>query len=236
MTVLGGVVAVGIGKLLFGGLGRNAFNPALVGRVFLQAAFPVAMTTWTAPLAAERFAQVPQAMLAWPFAQPVYDALTSATPLAAWKFGGQLTPVSDLALGLVSGSAGETAALLILLGGTYLFVRGVAQWRITAAVLLVAGGAAALLHALSPADYPPAGFTLFSGGLMLGAVFMATDMVASPLTHGGCWLYGGLIGALVVTIRFWSGQPEGVMYAILIANAVAPHIDRLLEPGRRLET
>jgi len=238
MVACGGIIGVALAKFLFGGLGYNAFNPALVGRAFLQAAFPVAMTSWTPALGAGRFTELPASSLTMPFAAPVYDGFSGATPLSLFKFDQQLTPTGDLLLGLTSGSAGETCAVLILAGGLYLAARRMLNWRIPAAILasvaLLSGG----LHALSPADYPPPGFMLFSGGLMLGAVFMATDMVASPITHLGCVVYGALIGVLVVVIRLWGGMPEGVMYAILLANAVSPHIDALVQPrvfgtGRR---
>ncbi len=230
MVACGGFIGVAMGKCLFGGLGYNAFNPALVGRAFLQAAFPVALTNWTQPLAPDRFVAVPASTFTPPFATPVYDGASGATPLALFKFEGQLTETGDLLLGLTGGSSGETCALLILVGGIYLAARNMLNWRIPAAIL----GSVALFgwvaHALSPQHYPPAEFMLFSGGLMLGAVFMATDMVASPITHAGCVIYGALIGALVTVIRFWGGMPEGVMYAILLANAVSPHIDGVLQP------
>jgi electron transport complex protein RnfD len=230
MVAAGGVFGVGVGKALFGGLGFNPFNPALVGRAFAQAAFPVAMTTWSAPLLEGRFAALPSSTLALPFLQPNYDAISGATPLSAWKFEQQVAAPRDLVLGLTSGSLGETGALLILLGGLYLIARGMMSWRIPASILTTVFVLSALLHGLDVAGAPSPLFMLFSGGLMLGALFMATDMVASPMTHTGLWLYGALIGALVVVIRIWGGMPEGVMYAILLANAVSPHIDRAIQP------
>jgi len=230
MVACGGIMGVSMAKFLFGGLGYNAFNPALVGRAILQAAFPAAMTSWTPAFGVDRFSQVPGSTFTVPFAAPVYDGTTSATPLSLFKFDGQLTGTGDLLLGLTSGSAGETCALLILAGGIYLAVRKMLNWRIPAAILVTVAGLSWALHQLAPADYPPVGFMLFSGGLMLGAVFMATDMVASPITHAGCVAYGVLIGLLVTVIRLWGGMPEGVMYAILIANAASPHIDGLIQP------
>lgn len=230
MTVLGGVFAVAVGKFVFGGLGANAFNPALVGRAFLQAAFPTAMTTWSPPLDSARFLDLSSSLLTFPFTIPAYDGVTGATPLATWKFHGELGTVSDLALGMTAGSTGETCAALILLGGVYLTALRIVQWRIPAAIFLVAAGLSMLLNTIDPHHYPGPLFTLSSGGLMLGAVFMATDMVASPLTRVGAWLYGSLIGVLIIVIRFWSGMPEGVMYALLIANATSPHIDRWIQP------
>lgn len=230
MVAVGGAMSIWLGKSIFGGLGFNPFNPALVGRAVLQATFPVAMTSWIPAFAADRFARVPGSLLTAPFTKPAYDALSGATPLAAWKFAHQPTDVGELALGLVGGSAGETSAVLILLGGVYLVLRNFMPWRTPVAVLGAAGALAALLHQVDPARYASAGFVLFSGGLMLGAVFMATDMVTSPITPRGTWIYGALIGALVVVIRTWGGMAEGVMYAILLGNAVAPLLDRLGQP------
>ena len=226
MVAAGGAVSVGLGKVLFGGLGMNPFNPALVGRAFLQAAFPVAMTSWLAPFAADRFAALPPSSLALPLAAPVYDGITMATPLARFKFERAATGTGDLALGLVGGSTGETCALLIAAGGAYLVARNMMSWRIPLAVLGAVAASAAGLHALDPERFASAPFMLFSGGLMLGAVFMATDMVGSPMTGRGQWLYGAGIGLLVVVIRTWGAMPEGVMYAILLGNAATPLIDR----------
>jgi electron transport complex protein RnfD len=230
MVVVGGVFGVGVGKSLFGGLGSNAFNPALVGRAFLQAAFPQAMTHWAQPFADDRFSHIPSSILAMPFAQPVYDAATSATPLAQMKFDAVFAADSELMYGLTTGSVGETCGILILLGGAYLVARNMMNWRIPASIFLTVALMTWIFQQIDPQTYPGPLFMLFSGGLMLGAVFMATDMVASPITNAGCWLYGLLIGVLVVVIRFWGGMPEGVMYAILLANAVSPHIDNLIQP------
>lgn len=230
MVALGGFIGVALGKFLFGGLGYNAFNPALVGRAFLQAAFPAAMTQWQPAMLDDRFTALPASTLALPFTRPVYDGTTAATPLAQMKFEQLPTPPADLLLGMTSGSTGETGALLILLGGAWLVARNMMNWRIPAGILATVAALSALFSTVAPGQYPGPMFMLFSGGLMLGAVFMATDMVASPITHRGAWCYGVLIGALVVVIRYWGGMPEGVMYAILLANAVSPHIDRLVQP------
>ena len=231
MTVLGGFIAVGLGKHLFGGLGYNPFNPALVGRAVLQAAFPVGMTTWHAAFAPGRFTHAVSSVFTFPFAAPEYtDALTGATPLAAWKFEHQITGAAELVMGFTSGSTGETSAALILLGGAYLAARKMMNWRIPATIFITVALLTTALHLSAPEAYPSAQFMLLSGGLMLGAVFMATDMVASPMTPLGVVFYGVLIGVLTVAIRLWGGMPEGVMYAILLANAVAPQIDRLVRP------
>jgi electron transport complex protein RnfD len=230
MVAVGGVICVAMGKALFGGLGYNTFNPALVGRAVLQAAFPVAMTSWIPGFGAGRFSSLPLSTLTLPFTEPEYDALTSATPLALWKFSREATDTADLALGFISGSAGETSSVLILLGGIYLIARNMMNWRIPVAIfgaVIVLSGA---LHLVDPGRYASPVFMLFSGGLMLGAMFMATDMVGSPMTSRGCYLYGALIGLVTVVIRTWGGLPEGVMYAILLGNAVTPHLDRWTRP------
>ncbi|MGK7390160.1 MAG: RnfABCDGE type electron transport complex subunit D [Candidatus Cyclobacteriaceae bacterium M2_1C_046] len=228
MTFIGGVVAIGMGKFLFGGLGNNVFNPALVGRAVLQAAFPVAITTWYAAFQDDRFTNIHPAVLALPFMEPATDGTTAATPLAALKFESVNTDTADLALGLVSGSIGETSAVFILLGGLYLVIRKFMNWRIPVSILATVYVFSGILHWVNPSAYPSPEFMLFSGGLMLGAVFMATDLVASPITSTGMVLYGFIIGVLVVVIRIWGGLPEGVMYAILLGNAISPHIDRLV--------
>jgi len=230
MVCVGGVIAVLLGKLLFGGLGYNLFNPALVGRVFLQAAFPTAMTTWQTPLMVDRFSQLPASMLALPFTTPNYDSISGATPLAAMKFEQVPTETSQLFLGLSGGSLGETSALLILAGGIYLITRKMMRWQIPAGIFVAVIVFTFIAQNIDSDNTPSTLFMLFSGGLMLGAMFMATDPVASPITPKGCFIYGLLIGLLIVIIRLWGGMPEGVMYAILFANAVSPHIDRWTQP------
>jgi len=227
MTFLGGAFAIVFGKSIWGGLGFNAFNPALVGRAFLQAAFPVAITTW--PAAGGTFWTRHGDLFALPFTHPNPDAVTSATPLGLLKFEGQATPLIDLVRGTTGGSLGETAALVILIGGVYLALRGYLNWRIPAGILLTVAALSGLLHALNPAR-PDAVFMLFSGGLILGAVYMATDMVTSPVTNRGRWVFAVGIGVLVVVIRVWGGLPEGVMYAILFMNALVPFINRATQP------
>jgi len=231
MAFVGSVIAMGLGKFIFGGLGYNVFNPALVGRAVLQAAFPAAITTWYPAFTENRFTEVAASTLALPFMRPpAVDVVTGATPLAAFKFEGVRTETSDLALGLISGSTGETCAVLIVLGGIYLVARNMMNWRIPVAVLGSAFALSGLCYLIDPGAYPHPVFMLFSGGLMLGAVFMATDMVASPLTPRGVWVYGAFIGIVTIVIRLWGGLPEGVMYAILLANAVSPHIDGWIQP------
>lgn len=231
MAFIGGVIGVALGKFAFGGLGYNVFNPALVGRAVLQAAFPVAITTWYPSFLPDRFVAVSEPTLAFPFTEPpIVDGMSGATPLAAFKFEQITTGVPELAMGLISGSTGETCALLIILGGLYLVYRKMMNWRIPLAVLGSAFLLSGLMFLIDSEVYPSPIFMLFSGGLMLGAVFMATDMVASPLTPAGVWVYGAIIGILTIVIRLWGGLPEGVMYAILLANAISPHIDNMIRP------
>jgi electron transport complex protein RnfD len=228
MAFVGGAFAIGFGKIIFGGLGQNIFNPALLGRAFLQAAFPVALTTW--PVIRENWWALRGDNLALPLMSPrEVDVLTSATPLGLMKFEHQATGLGKLLIGATGGSLGETAAIVILLCGAYLAWRNYLNWRIPVSIFLTVAALATLTHAINPA-YPGALFMLFSGGLMLGAVYMATDMVTSPVTNRGSWVYGFGIGALVVVIRLWGGLAEGVMYAILLMNALVPFINRATQP------
>lgn len=227
MAFLGGAFGIGVGKVVWGGLGQNAFNPALLGRAFLQAAFPVAITTW--PAAGGTFWTLRGDLFAWPFLQPRSDALTSATPLGLLKFEQQGTPLSDLILGTTGGSIGETAALVILAGGIYLGIKGYLNWRAPVAILATVALFSGVVHAFDPTK-PDALFMLFSGGLMLGAVYMATDMVTVPVTNAGRWVFGVSVGVLTAVIRIWGGLPEGVMYAILFMNALTPLINRATQP------
>lgn len=241
MAVVGSAFAVGIGKSLFGGLGFNTFNPALVGRAFLQASFPVAITTWTPAFVPGRFSQFIPTTLTPPFLTPALktaalnsytasiDGWSGATPLSLMKFEKVSSDTLNLFAGMTAGSAGETCALLILIGGVYLAARKMLNWRIPVAMLGTAFVVSGLFY-LADRSNPAPWFTLFSGGLMLGSVFMATDMVSSPTSPRGVWIYGALIGFLTVIIRLKGGLPEGVMYAILLGNAVAPIIDNLTQP------
>lgn len=240
MGALAGIIGISMGKLLFGGIGYNVFNPALVGRAFVQAAFPVAISTWTPTLAANRFSEFIPSTLALPFMTPAptaewsqtvaIDGFTGATPLALMKFEGVMVRTSDLFFGTTAGSAGETSALLILLCGAYLVARNMMDWRLPAAVIAGTAICAECFYLLDPDTYPTPLFMIFSGGLMLGAVFMASDMVASPVTPWGIVLYGLLIGLLTVLIRLFGGLTEGVMYAILFANAASPLLESFTQP------
>jgi len=238
MAAVAGFVAIALGKALFGGLGFNVFNPALVGRAFVQAAFPVAITTWTAAGVPDRFRAFIPSTLAPPFLKPdsvlawnhQVSAFTGATPLALHKFGHVSTNVASLFMGTTAGSLGETSAVLIILCGAYLAFRRMLDWRIPAAMLLSVFLTSGAFYLADPTKYPSPLFMLFSGGLMLGAIFMATDMVASPVTPLGVWIYGGMMGVLTVIIRLFGGLPEGVMYAILLGNAAGPLIEAATQP------
>lgn len=229
MAAIGGIFAIGIGKVVFGGLGQNVFNPALLGRAFLQAAFPTAMTTW--PDLQGPWMALRGDNLAFPFATPhVVTSMTGATPLGVWKFGGKLTGLAHLILGSTGGSLGETAAIVILACGVFLAFKKYLDWRIPISIFATVFILSEIIHAVAPAHYPDGFFMLFSGGLMLGAVFMATDMVTSPTTKLGAWIFGVGIGVMVVVIRLWGGLPEGVMYSILFMNAFVPFINRATQP------
>jgi len=229
MAFIGGIIGIALGKYIFGGLGYNVFNPALVARAVLQAAFPVAITTWHPAFLTDRFFSIASSVFTLPFMEPKFDVISGATPLSAFKFDGVTTSTAELAFGQVSGSAGETCAVIIILGGIYLIARNMMNWRIPAAVLLSAFVLSGILYLINNELYPSPWFMLFSGGLMLGAVFMATDMVSSPITPIGLWIYGGIIGILTIVIRVWGGLSEGVMYSILLANAISPHIDSIIK-------
>jgi Na+-translocating ferredoxin:NAD+ oxidoreductase subunit D len=198
MAFTGSIVAIGLGKQVFGGLGYNPFNPALVGRAFLLAAYPVIMTTWT------------------------LDGETTATPLNLITTGVK-TDYWSLFIGHIGGSMGETSALALLLGAAYLIYRGYINWRIPAGML----GTVVIMTLLLRED--PI-FHFMAGGLILGAFFMATDMVTSPITKRGRWIFGIGAGIIVVIIRLWGGYPEGVLYSILLMNTTVPLLNRYTRP------
>ncbi len=230
MAFAGGVVGVALGKTIWGGLGQNLFNPALVGRAFLQAAFPAALTTWTAP--GQGFLDVASSTVAAPFAHGAVDVTTTATPLGMAKFEGKLTALAPMLFGNTGGSLGETSALILVLCGLYLLARRAFDWRLPASTLLTVAVVAEAMHWLDPQHNPGALFMLLSGGLMFGAVFMVTDPVTTPITPRGAWIYGLGVGVLVVLIRLYGGLPEGVMYAILLMNGATPLINRVTQPRR----
>jgi len=227
MAFVGGVVGMALGKLIWGGLGNNLFNPALVGRAFLQAAFPIAITTWAPPAG---LLTVRASNLALPFMHPAADAVTTATPLNLMKFEHQTTGLVQLFGGHIAGSLGETSAAAILLGLAWLIARRACDWRIPVSILGTVAVFTSVLWAISPERFPTPFFMLMSGGLLFGATYMATDPVTSPLAPRGAWIFGAGIGVLVVLIRTWGGLPEGVMYAILLMNATTPLIERATQP------
>jgi len=226
MAFLGGVVAIGLGKLIWGGLGQNLFNPALVGRAFLQAAFPTALTTWAHPRGPEGFLDLPASVLAVPLFRPEVDAVSAATPLGLAKFEHEITDLGALLVGNTAGSLGETSAALLVVCGFWLAVRRIFDWRLPLATLVSVSAFSGTLFLMNPATSPPPLFMLFSGGLLFGAVFMVTDPVTTPSTPRGAWIFGVGVGGLVVLIRLFGGLPEGVMYSILLMNALTPHIER----------
>ena len=240
MGAVAGFVSIALGKALFGGIGFNVFNPALVGRAFVQAAFPTAIATYTPSFLPGRATEFIPSSLALPLMQPAdtaawleamkIDSLAGATPLALWKFDGIVVDAEQLLSSLSGHMAVGPSPLLILICGADLASRRFMDWRIPLAVLGSAGLVAWLLFAFDPGRYPNSFFMLFSGGLVFGAVYMATDMATSPVTPKGMWLYGALIGILTVVIRYYSGLPEGVMYAILLCNAATPLIERITQP------
>jgi len=213
LPVVGAIFAIAVGKALFGGLGMNIFNPALVGRAFLVASFPTLMTTWRWPVGSGD----------WMAGE--FDALSTATPLDLLRYEGVMTPLTDLFVGRVGGSLGETSVLALLLGAAYLLARGVIDWRIPTAYL----GTVAVLAGLFGVN--PL-FHLFAGSLMLGAFYMATDYVSGAVTPGGRVVFGIGCGVLTMLIRIYGGYPEGVTFAILLMNAAVPLIERFTAPRR----
>lgn len=214
LPLVGSVFAIAIGKRVFGGLGQNIFNPALVGRVFLMASWPTYMVTFTSPLPAG--------------AGLNYDAVTSATGLALLKEGKLLENISylDLFLGKRAGCIGEVCILVLLLGAAFIFARGYISWHIPLSFIFTCGiftYVFGLKGGLFGGNWL---FHILSGGLILGALFMATDYVTSPLTRKGQVVFGIGCGLLTAIIRLWGGYPEGVSYAILMMNAATPIIDR----------
>lgn len=230
MAALGGVMAIALGKAIWGGLGRNLFNPALVGRAFLQAAFPTTLTTWTAP--GRGLFSVDAATLAPPLAHGAVDVTTTATPLGLAKFEGTVTALRPLLLGSTAGSLGETAGVVLIACGLWLAWRRAFDWRLPAATLLAVAVAAGAFHLADADRFPGPLFMLCSGGLLFGTVFMVTDPVTTPITPRGAWIFGIGVGALVVLIRLFGGLPEGVMYSILLMNATTPLINRWTQPRR----
>ncbi|MDR0349904.1 MAG: RnfABCDGE type electron transport complex subunit D [Tannerella sp.] len=218
IIITGAIVAIGVGKMSFGGLGNNPFNPALAGRVFLLISFPVQMTSWPVPV---------------PFRMAYPDAVTGATPLALIKEGfGQMPSTADLLIGNVGGSLGEVSALALLTGLVYMLIRKIITWQIPVSIIATVFIFTGILYRVNPEIYASPVIHLLSGGLLLGAVFMATDYVTSPVTKRGMIIYGVGIGVITVVIRVFGAYPEGVSFAILIMNAFTPLINTYIKPER----
>ena len=224
IVVIGALVAIGVGKMSFGGLGKNPFNPALVGRVFLLISFPVQMTSW--PVSGQLTAYT--------------DAETAATPLFIMQNAiasgdpnilNQLPEATEMLIGQTGGSLGEVSALLLLLGCAFMLWKRIITWHIPVSILGTVAVFSGIMHAINPA-YAMPHIVLMSGGLILGACFMATDYVTSPMTAKGQLIYGVCIGLLTVIIRNWGAYPEGMSFAILIMNAFTPLINTYCKPKR----
>ena len=229
IVVIGSLVAIGIGKMTFGGLGCNPFNPALVGRCFLLVSFPAQMTSW--PVAGQQ----------WHY----MDAVTEATPLSIMKEAaktGDATVLEKLpdSLSMIldnngaafgGGSIGEVCALALLAGLAYMLWRNIITWHIPISILLTIFAFSGILHIVD-SSYADPMTVLFSGGVMLGAIFMATDYVTSPMTHKGQIIYGVSIAVLTIVIRNWGAYPEGMSFAILVMNAFTPLINMYVRPKR----
>lgn len=228
MLVIGAAVSIGIAKMSFGGLGKNPFNPALVGRVFMLISFPVAMTTWPVPHPV--------------FSNTVLDAVTGPTPLGILKEGlAQGLTVEeiiknidyiDLLIGNRGGSLAEMCAIAILIGGLFLIIRRVIDWQTPVIIIATVAIIAGICWLINPAQYVNPLYHILSGGLLLGAFFMATDMVTTPMTMGGKIVFSIGVGALTIIIRLWGAYPEGMSFAILIMNAFVPLINKGFKPKR----
>ncbi|MFI3319159.1 MAG: RnfABCDGE type electron transport complex subunit D [Rikenellaceae bacterium] len=222
LVVMGAFVSIGVAKMSFGGIGKNPFNPALVGRVFLLIAYPVQMTSF-------------------PTIEGVADSFSGATPLAALKAGDGVTVADvnfqDMMLGHVSGSLGEVAALALIIGGLYLLWRKVISWHIPVAIFvsMVVVAMAFGLFSAGYSSYDALRFALFhllAGGAILGAVYMATDYSTSPMTHKAMLIYGVGIGVITMAIRLWGAYPEGISFAILVMNSCVPLLNKYFKPKR----
>ena len=228
IIIIGAIVSIGVAKMTFGGLGNNPFNPALVGRVFLLISFPVQMTSWPVPTG---------------FKTGYLDAVTGATPLGIMSEGiknGETVAAlmekvpshMQLFYGYMGGSMGEIAALALILGGLYMIYRKIITWHIPVTILLTVAIFTGILWVIDPTKYADPLFHLLTGGIMLGAIFMATDYVTSPMTAKGMVIYGIGIGVITVLIRTWGAYPEGVSFAILIMNAFVPLLNMYIKPKR----
>jgi electron transport complex protein RnfD len=228
MIIIGALVAIGMAKMSFGGLGKNIFNPALVARVFLLISFPVQMTSWPKPV---------------PITEGFVDVITGPTPLAIVKEGldagksmselqAGLPTYTEYLIGQMGGSLGEVSAIALILGGLYMIWKKIITWEIPTSILVTVFAFSGILWLIDPVYNPDPFFHLITGGLMLGAIYMATDMVSSPMTRTGQLVYGFGIGLLTIIIRVWGAYPEGVSFAILVMNAAAPLVNMAFKPRR----
>ncbi|MBO4772299.1 MAG: RnfABCDGE type electron transport complex subunit D [Bacteroidales bacterium] len=227
IVMVGALVAIGVAKMTFGGLGQNLFNPALVGRVFLLISFPQQMTTWPTPIKS-RFEYFNAAF------DHTFDAATGATPMSHDMLG--KTDTMDMLMGATGGSLGEVAAIALIIGGIYMIVRKIITWHIPVSIIATVALFTLLMWLIDPVTYANPVYHLVGGGLMLGAIFMATDYVTSPMSNKGKLIYGVGIGLLTVIIRLWGSHPEGMSFAILLMNAVTPLINKKFKPTRFGET
>lgn len=231
IIVVGAIVSIGVAKMAFGGIGKNPFNPALVGRVFLLISFPAQMTSWPLPKPL--------------FAETITDTITGATPLGLLKEGQMAGKTMEQIMadpnmpdyiqrmiGFQTGSLGEMSALALLLGAIFMFIRKVITWHIPLSYLVSSFLFAGIFWVIDPTHYADPFFHLITGGLMLGIFYMATDMVSSPMTPKGQIVFGIGCGLLTMIIRLWGAYPEGVSFAILIMNAFAPLINKAFKPTR----
>ncbi|HOZ15222.1 MAG TPA: RnfABCDGE type electron transport complex subunit D [Tenuifilaceae bacterium] len=228
IVVIGSLVAIGVAKMSFGGLGSNPFNPALVGRVFMLISFPVQMTSWPLPVASRL---------------QYLDAVTGPTPLAILKeglkngetisqMGDKIPSHMQMFMGLMGGSLGEIAAFALLIGFAWLLFTKVITWHIPVSIFTTIAVFTGILWMINPETNADPIFHLLTGGVMIGAIFMATDYVTSPMNPIGMWIFGIGIGLLTVIIRVWGAYPEGVSFAILIMNAFVPLLNRYIKPKR----
>jgi len=228
MIIIGALVAIGMAKMSFGGLGKNVFNPALVARVFLLVSFPVEMTSWPKPK---------------PITDGLADVITGPTPLGIVKEGlgadktmselsSEIPSYTQVMMGDMGGSMGEVSAIALILGGIYMLWKKIISWHIPVSMLLTVAVFSGIFWGIDPEHYADPVFHLLTGGMLLGAIFMATDMVTSPMTKGGQLVFGFGVGLLTILIRMWGAYPEGVSFAILIMNATVPLINKGFKPTR----
>ena len=228
MIVIGALVAIGMAKMSFGGLGKNIFNPALVARVFLLISFPVQMTSWPKPS---------------PITDGLTDVITGPTPLGIVKEGlaadktmselnAEIPSYMQDFMGNMGGSMGEVSALALILGGIYMLWKKIITWHIPISMLATVVIFSGIFWGIDPEHYADPVFHLLTGGMLLGAIFMATDMVSSPMTNSGQLVFGFGVGLLTILIRMWGAYPEGVSFAILLMNAVVPLINKGFKPKR----